>query len=100
MSHVIGYGEDGLTLWAFTRHLPAVLEKLGDTGDPDRCLFFYRPSFGRRGGQYSAEFGEFDGILATEQAVYPVESKWFRSAARSGLVKIRKRQVRRHQIFQ
>jgi hypothetical protein len=97
---VIGYGEDSLTFWAFTQHLAVVMQQLGDGTDPKEFLFFYRPSFGRKGGQYSAEFGEFDGILATQKAVYPIESKWVRSATRGGLATVKQRQVLRHVIFQ
>ncbi len=100
MFPMIGYGEDGLTLWVLSRHLPQLLEKLGDDTDLAECLRFYRPSFGRKGGQYGAEFGEFDAILATRRAVYPFESKWVRSATRSGLVTVKRRQVLRHQVFE
>jgi hypothetical protein len=100
MSELIGYGEDGLTLRVMTRHLPELLMKLGDDSKPEECLRFYRPSFGRRGGQDRAEFGEFDAILATCRAVYPFESKWIRSAVPAGLMEIEPQQVLRHRIFQ
>lgn len=100
MGRVIGYGEDGLTLWACTQRLPVVLKALDDTTAPGDCLFFYRPSFGRKGGQKNAQFGEFDGILATRRCVYPIESKWFRSPRRERLVKLKPHQVLRHEILQ
>lgn len=102
MVPVIGYGEDGLTFGALTHHLTTLLGLLGDDSKPEECLVFYRPSFGRGRGRRRdpAEFGEFDGILATRRAVYPVEAKWARSATRGGLIKVKPRQVLRHQIFE
>src|SRR5512143_1712426 len=84
MSRIFGYGEDALTYWAVTSRLGEMLQALGDKSLPADATVIYRPSFGRRGSigptatneQYSAEFGEFDAILGTRQAVYLVESKW------------------------
>jgi hypothetical protein len=84
MSQIIGYGEDALTYWAITSKLDEILRALGDKSYPSATIIIYRPSFGRRGKivthdnikQLSAEFGEFDTILGTPQAVYLVESKW------------------------
>ncbi len=83
MSQIIGYGEDALTYWAITSKLDEILRALGDKSYPSATIMIYRPSFGRRGRtgfhanqeQLSAEFGEFDAILGTPQAVYLVESK-------------------------
>jgi hypothetical protein len=57
-----GYGEDALTLWALTNKLPTILEKLRDNSAPSECEVLFRPSFGRRGGEINAQFGEFDFI--------------------------------------
>jgi hypothetical protein len=84
MSQIIGYGEGALTYWAITSKLDEILRTLGDNSYPSATIIIYRPSFGRRGrfsahadkDHLSAEFGEFDVILGTQQAVYLVESKW------------------------
>ena len=84
MSQIIGYGEDALTYWAITSKLDEILRALGDKSYPSATIIIYLPSFGRRGrigshankGQLSAEFGDFDAILGTPQAVYLVDSKW------------------------
>ena len=77
---IIGYGEDALTLWAMKKRLDFILDKLNDPTDPDNCKVFFRPSFGRRGGPKSSEFGEFDFILLSIKRVYLGESKWERSS--------------------
>ncbi len=100
MPRVICYGEDGLTLSALTYRLRDLLKELEDKTPPDNCLVFYKPSFGRKGGKYSSQFGEFDGILATEQAIYAIEAKWCRSASRSGVLHLKRQQVLRHTIFE
>jgi hypothetical protein len=95
---LIGYGEDGLTAWAFSRHLPYLLTILNDNSQADNCLVFYRPSCGRRGG---TQFGEFDAILASQNAVYLFENKWDGSALPilEGRIALEDRQTRRHSIF-
>jgi hypothetical protein len=83
MTRLFGYGEDALTYWAITSKLDEILRTLGDKSYPSATIMLYRPGFGRRGGidlqanmgSFSAEFGEFDAILGTPQAVYLVESK-------------------------
>lgn len=76
---LIAYGEDALTLWAINRRLPEILRKLNDRADPKDCQVIFRPSFGRRGGTQSAQFGEFDFILLSANSIYLGESKWDRS---------------------
>lgn len=94
------YGEDGLTLAAVTQYLPELLEELRDGTDPDKCLVFYRPSFGRSGGITGASFGEYDAILATKKAVYLIESKWIRSRIGDNTIHLAFNQVLRHSIFE
>src|SRR4051794_16027005 len=99
---LIGYGEDGLTYWGLTERLSDILEKLeGPTpSGPGECLMFFRPSFGRSGGFKSAQFGEFDAILASPRAVYLIESKWNGSGTiRNGAILLEDRQIWRHQFF-
>lgn len=96
---VIGYGEDGLTYWALAARLQDILAKLCDATPPARCTIFFRPSFGRAGGPLSAQFGEFDAILATDRAVYLIESKWDNVADVHGPLVLQEVQVLRHRIF-
>jgi hypothetical protein len=98
---VYGYGEDALTLWAFHNRLPALLSQLNDDSSPDDCVLFFRPSFGRRGGGKSAQFGEFDFILLTGRRVYLGEAKWDRAseAAGSNEIVLRPEQSHRHAVF-
>jgi hypothetical protein len=108
MSQIIGYGEDALTYWAITSKLDEILRALGDKSYPSATVIIYRPSFGRRGRtgshpdqeQLSAEFGEFDAILGTPQAVYLVESKWD-SAPKTGTywISLNAAQSLRHEIM-
>jgi hypothetical protein len=71
------YGEDSLTLWMLRHHLDLFLLELKDYSRPDKCVVFYRPSFGRRNsGINHPSFGEFDCIILSEFKVYLVESKW------------------------
>ena len=72
----MGYGEDALTLWALKKQLTKILGTFKDSTDMVDCLVFYRPSFGRSGGPNSAEFGEFDAIVASKERIYLIESKW------------------------
>jgi Holliday junction resolvase-like predicted endonuclease len=108
MSQIIGYGEDALTYWAITSKLDEILRTLGDNSYPSATTIIYRPGFGRRGSigthidkeQLSAEFGEFDAILGTQQAVYLVESKWDSSSkTRNYWITLKGVQSRRHEIM-
>lgn len=76
MTKILGYGEDALTLWALKNKLSIILNAFDDQTNPGNCIVFYRPSFGRSGGALSAQFGEFDGLVASKQKIYLVESKW------------------------
>jgi len=98
---VYGYGEDALTLWAFHNRLPALLSQLNDGSPPEDCVLFFRPSFGRSGGNKSAQFGEFDFILLTSSRLYLGEAKWDRSAEAVGddEVVLRPEQLLRHRVF-
>jgi hypothetical protein len=71
---------------------------LGDKSDPDDCIVFYRPSFGR-GGSNTANFGEFDAIVSTRTCVYLIESKWEDSAQSSNGIRLSEAQLNRHAIF-
>jgi len=68
------YGEDGMTLWALCHKLDVILSAVNDSSDPEGCLVFYRPSFGRASNQGS--FGEPDFVMCSQRAVYLGESKW------------------------
>jgi len=100
MNEILGYGEDALTYWALKERLSEILKKLDDSSNPSDCLVFFRPSFGRRGGEGRAEFGEFDAILASSQNVYLIESKWDNSSQNEEAeIKLAEAQIRRHKIF-
>lgn len=98
---VLGYGEDALTLWAIQNKLGQILEASEDPSGPADCKIFFRPSFGRRGGAESSQFGEFDFIILSRKSIYPGESKWDRSPELSNLgsLGLRDEQVLRHRIF-
>lgn len=97
---IIGYGEDALTLWAIKNKLNAILCELDDYGDTTKCKVFFRPSFGRRGGANSAQFGEFDFIILSEKRLYLGESKWDRSSEnKEGTLELRDEQKLRRAIF-
>jgi hypothetical protein len=97
---VLGYGEDALTLWAIHNRLGAILRDLGDLSDPSNCCVFYRPSFGRSGGDKSSQFGEFDFIILAQTCLYLGESKWDRtSKIDEGKLLLNAVQRSRHQIF-
>ena len=98
---ILAYGEDALTLWAMKHKLPTILQILQDSSDPTHCQVFFRPSFGRRGGDKSSQFGEFDFILLTDSAIYLGESKWQRSSEKilGGVLQLRSEQLTRHAIF-
>ena len=53
---ILAYGEDALTLWALKKKLEHVLQELKESSTPSQCQAFFRPSFGRRGGENSAQF--------------------------------------------
>jgi len=76
---LLGYGEDALTLHAFTSGLAELFRQLGDSTDIKDSIRFFRPSFGRRSSlpgaaSARASFGEFDGIIGSANAVYLVEA--------------------------
>lgn len=98
---ILAYGEDALTLWAIQNKLPAILHGLGDSSASSQCQAFFRPSFGRSGGNRSSGFGEFDFIILSSQRLYLGESKWDRSSEpiTSGLLALRAEQQLRHDIF-
>ncbi len=99
---IIGYGEDSLTLWALTQKLEYLLKKLSDPSKSEECTIFYRPSFGRRGGEKSSQFGEFDFILITLTTAYLGESKWWQSKeinANKLMIELSPSQEKRHQLF-
>lgn len=100
MNEILGYGEDALTLWALEKHRSRILDKLNDQTTPSDCLVFFRPSFGRSGGEGSAEFGEFDSILASLKKVYLIESKWDNlSQNQDVIIQLSGVQILRHEIF-
>lgn len=100
MSKLFGYGEDFLTLWAINEQLEIILRKFEDDTATSNCLVFYRPSFGRSGGAGSAEFGEFDAIIASKENIYLVESKWDNlSKCEKGTLFLRKEQLLRHEVL-
>ena len=98
---ICGYGEDALTLWALRHRLGELLKKIGDSSEQDGCRAYYRPSFGRSGGPNSAQFGEFDFILLTQEKLVLGESKWNRSSksSGSGQIELPPWQILRHQVF-
>jgi hypothetical protein len=100
MAAIFGYGEDALTLWFLKNQLEVILHRFKDNTKPLDCLAFYRPSFGRSGGPESAEFGEFDAIVASKENVYLIESKWdnHRQSKPKELI-LRPEQTGRHEVF-
>lgn len=96
---ILGYGEDSLTLWALRNKLKEILSPFNDNSTEDQCIIFYRPSFGRKGGNKSSQFGEFDFIILSETTIYLGESKWDRTSIKNNEFKIRDEQLRRHKIF-
>lgn len=98
---IFGYGEDALTLWALENRLSSLLEQVEDTSPPEQCKVFFRPSFGRRGGENSSQFGEFDFILLSSRLIYLGESKWHRSSEKiqNNILALREEQLLRHEIF-
>jgi hypothetical protein len=98
---ILAYGEDALTLWALKSKLEYILRELNDVSNPSECQAFFRPSFGRRGGDNSSQFGEFDFILLTTDCIYLGESKWDKSSEKiiDGKLKLREEQLLRHRLF-
>jgi hypothetical protein len=100
MLKILGYGEDALTLWLLKKQISSILGEFEDKTSPSDCLVFYRPSFGRSGGNRSAEFGEFDAIIASRENIYLVESKWDNlSEFSKDELFLRGEQVLRHEVF-
>ena len=100
MSKLLGYGEDFLTLWAINEQLEIILSKFEDNTATSDCLVFYRPSFGRSGGAGSAEFGEFDAIIASRENIYLVESKWDNlTKYKKAKLELGKQQLLRHKVL-
>ena len=98
---ILAYGEDALTLWALRHKLEYILQELGDSPNSSECKVFFRPSFGRRGGKNSSQFGEFDFILLTQNCIYLGESKWENSSEKivNGKIELRVEQLLRHKLF-
>jgi hypothetical protein len=98
---VLGYGEDFLTFWAVTKKLPDILKQLCDKTSPENCVVIYRPSFGRKGGKESSQFGELDSMIITPETAYLIEAKWDGSEARwkNNVLELDHVQVQRHKIF-
>jgi hypothetical protein len=100
MSKLFGYGEDFLTLWAINEQLQEILGRFENHATPLDCLIFYRPSFGRSGGKDSAEFGEFDAVIASKENIYLIESKWDNlSGYKKERIVLREEQLLRHKVF-
>jgi hypothetical protein len=101
------YKEDGFTMWALLSRFPELLKALGDQTEPHspEVVIFYRPSFGRQSDSptgVSKQFGEFDLLIGTPQAVYAVESKPEKCGEldrRTMVLTLRDEQLRRHRIF-
>jgi|SRR3990170_713773 len=98
---LLGYGEDALTLWSLKNKFGFILDALKDPSDISKCRAFFRPSFGRSGGNNSSQFGEFDFIILAEQHIYLGESKWDKSSERilNGFMDMRAEQLLRHKLF-
>ncbi len=98
---ILAYGEDALTLWALKNKLSTILQLLHDSSVSAECQAFFRPSFGRRGGPTSSQFGEFDFIILSKNCIYLGESKWDRSSERvnEGILTLRPEQQLRHDLF-
>jgi len=98
---ILAYGEDALTLWGLKYQLSAILSRLNDPSSPSQCQVFFRPSFGRAGGDKSAQFGEFDFIILSDASLYLGESKWDRSSEQivGGVLSLRPEQLLRHRLF-
>jgi len=100
MVKIFGYGEDSLTFWAVKEKIGIILREFEDHTATSDCLVFYRPSFGRSGGKDSAEFGEFDAIIASRANIYLVESKWDNLGNyKKERLLLREEQLTRHKVF-
>jgi len=99
---MLGYGEDALTLWALKNRLDVILQAVDDSSAPSTCQVFFRPSFGRSGGEHSPQFGEFDFIILSKIHMYLGESKWVRSSEKfqDGVLELRDEQKLRHKLFE
>ena len=99
MPRILIYGEDGLTLKYTKERLGEILHELQDNSNPADCTVFFRPSFGRG----TAGYGEFDAIIISQEKAYLVEAKWDGgrdlSGPRKQRIRLRKDQIRRHEIF-
>jgi len=101
------YREDGYSLWVLLKRFSELLRALDDDAPPDdpRIVVFYRPSFGRQSDSptgLSKQFGEFDILIGTPRAVYPIESKPENCVELNRLtqvVTLSEKQTRRHRIF-
>jgi hypothetical protein len=98
---ILSYGEDALTFWALQTQMSTILGELHDNSKIAECMAFYRPSFGRSGGEGSSQFGEFDFLLLTRENLYLGESKWDKSTEKiiEGDLHLREEQLLRHKIF-
>ena len=100
MNEILGYGEDALTLWAIKKRISEILDRLNDRSSTLDCLTLFRPSFGRSGGEGSAQFGEFDSILASSENIYLIESKRDNfSGNKNDEIMLDNEQMLRHKIF-
>ncbi len=95
----LGYGADALTFHALHARCAELLQLLKDQTTPQECLVYYRPSFGRAGGEASPQFGEFDAILCAMTVVCLIETKWNSGDQFQPAVELKKVQVLRHRIF-
>lgn len=87
-------------MWALKDHVSDILKPFQDQTLPSNCLIFYRPSFGRAGGKKTAEFGEFDAVIASLTNIYLIQSKWDNLALGKKTERAMRRvQVLRHHIF-
>lgn len=71
-----------------------ILFKLNDSTPSNECKVFYRPSFGRSGGEDRAGFGEFDSIIMSRECIFLVESKW-----KIKNLKLKPEQLNRHKFL-
>lgn len=93
-----GYGEDSITLGLIQSNFKELLEvHLKDESSPSQCTVFYRPSFGRKGGKDSPQFGEFDMILLSHENIYLFECKWINR--KIAPIKLSDVQITRHEIM-
>jgi hypothetical protein len=97
---ILSYGEDAYTLWALRNRLSDIINEFDDYSNEDKCKVIFRPSFGRRGGVKSAQFGEFDFILLSGSHIYLGESKWGGSSEVKGEdLRLRPEQLKRHDVL-